>query len=170
MNEDRAYARLVAKAKALAIGFAAIAAITGAAMTLLEPQAARAAPDDAKIVADLDTRYQLAAKQNDAATMDRILHDDFVLVLGSGAPYTKADLLKSAREKKYIYELQDEEAGTQTVRLYGDTAIVTAKLLLKATSGGTVIDRKLWFSDTYVRTRDGWRYAFGQASLPLPEK
>lgn len=171
MNDDRAYARLVAKAKALAIGFVVIAVITGAAMTLLEPQAARAAADDAKIVADLDARYQLAVKQNDAATMDRILHDDFVLVLGNGAAYTKADLLKSARDKAYIYDLQDEEAGTQVVRLYGDTAIVTAKLLLKATSGGKVVlERKLWFSDTYVRTRDGWRYAFGQASLALPEK
>ena len=27
---------------------------------------------------------------------------------------------------------------------------------------------KLWFSDTYVRTPDGWKYAFGQVSLPLP--
>ena len=27
---------------------------------------------------------------------------------------------------------------------------------------------KLWFSDTYVRTKGGWRYAFGQASLRLP--
>jgi hypothetical protein len=24
------------------------------------------------------------------------------------------------------------------------------------------------FSDTYVRTPSGWRYVFGQASLPLP--
>jgi hypothetical protein len=29
-------------------------------------------------------------------------------------------------------------------------------------------EKKLWFSDTYVRTPGGWRYAFGQASLSLP--
>jgi hypothetical protein len=29
-------------------------------------------------------------------------------------------------------------------------------------------DRRLWFTDTYVRTLLGWRYAFGQASLSLP--
>jgi hypothetical protein len=28
----------------------------------------------------------------------------------------------------------------------------------------------LWFSDTYVRTQRGWRYAFGQASIALPEE
>ncbi len=168
MNEGKAYARLLAKAKATAIAFAAVAAIFGAAMMVLEP--AKAAADDARIVADLDTRYQLAVKQNDVATMDRILHDDFTLVLGNGGAYSKEHLLKNARDKKYVYELQDEEPGTQTVHVYGDTAVVTAKLLLKATSGNTRVEHKLWFSDTYVRTPTGWRYAFGQASLPLPEK
>ena len=50
-----------------------------------------------------------------------------------------------------------------------DTAVVTAKLRLKYTTGGKPFDRTLWFSDTYVRTPDGWRYAFGQASLALPQ-
>lgn len=168
MNEDRAYSRLVAKAKASAIGLATVAALFGAAVAFAPKSAA--ADDDAKIVADLDTRYQLAVKQNDDATMDRILHDGFVLVLGNGAAYTKANLLKNARDRKYTYQQQDEEVGTQTVRVYGDTAIVTAKLRLKATSGATLVQQTLWFSDTYVRTPDGWRYAFGQASLPLPEK
>lgn len=124
---------------------------------------------DAKVVAALDTQYQLAVKRNDAETMDRILHDDFILVLGTGDAYNKAHLLKNARDKKYVYELQDNEAGTQVVRMFGDTAIVTAKLLLKATTGGKTVEMKLWFSDTYVRTPTGWRYAFGQASLPLPK-
>jgi ketosteroid isomerase-like protein len=170
MNEDRAYARLIAKAKASAIGFAALAAVLGAAVLIVRPEPAKAAVDDISVVADMDTRYQFAVKQNDAATMDRILHDDFALVLGNGGAYNKQHLLKNARDKKYIYELQDVEPGTQTVRVYGDTAVVTAKLLLKATSGVTRVEHKLWFSDTYVRTPTGWRYAFGQASLPLPEK
>ena len=47
---------------------------------------------------------------------------------------------------------------------------MTALLWLKGTrdSGKTPFDYKLWFSDTYVRTPQGWRYAFGQASLALP--
>jgi len=128
-----------------------------------------AAPaDDAKAVADLDTQYQKAVKDNDATTMDRILLDDFVLVTGNGTVYNKADLLKSARDKEIVWEQQDEEPGTQKVRLWGDTAVVTAKLWLKYTREGKVVDRKLWFSDTYVRTPKGWRYAFGQSSLSLP--
>ena len=40
--------------------------------------------EDAKTVAALDTKYQAAVKSNDAATMDQILADDFVLVTGRG--------------------------------------------------------------------------------------
>jgi len=56
------------------------------------------------------------------------------------------------------------------VRVWGDTAVVTAKLWLKGKRpNGEAFDYKLWFSDTYVRTPTGWRYAFGQAGAPLPK-
>jgi hypothetical protein len=124
--------------------------------------------EDEKAVADLDTRYQAAVKFNDAATMDKILHSNMVLVIGSGAIYTKDDLLRAARTKASTYEQQDEEAGSQVVRVFGDTAVVTAKLWLMGKTGDKAFNVKLWFSDTYVRTTEGWQYAFGQSSLPLP--
>jgi ketosteroid isomerase-like protein len=125
--------------------------------------------EDAKTVAALDTKYQAAVKSNDAATMDQILADDFVLVNGRGKVSSKADLIESARKKEVTYERQDEDPGTQKVRVWGDTAVVTALLWIKAMQGDKPIDYKLWFSDTYVRTPTGWRYVFGQASLPLPK-
>ena len=69
------------------------------AITLLVTAAvARASPEDDRAkVAALDTEYQAAVKRNDAETMGRILADDFVLVLGNGTTYTRADLLESAR-------------------------------------------------------------------------
>jgi len=54
-----------------------------AVMTLVGRQLL-AADDDQKVVAALDTEYQAAVRKNDAATMDRILADDFVLVTASG--------------------------------------------------------------------------------------
>src|SRR5215470_14154047 len=125
--------------------------------------------EDARTVAALDTKYQAAVKSNDAATMDQILADDFVLVNGRGKISSKADLLESARQKEVTYERQDEESGTQKVRVWGDTAVVTSLLWIKAVQADKPIDYKLWFSDTYVRTPAGWRYVFGQASLPLPK-
>ena len=139
---------------------AALLAWTGVAQSTVD--------EDRQAVAALDTQYQEAVKNNDAETMGRILADDFVLVLGNGKTYTRADLLDSARSGKIRYERQDEDAGTQIVRVWGDTAVVTARLWLKGVNDGTAFERRLWFSDTYVRTPAGWRYAFGQASLPLP--
>jgi ketosteroid isomerase-like protein len=123
--------------------------------------------DDARTVAALDTEYQAAVKNNDAPTMDRILADDFVLVTGRGQTHTKAALLDEARKKSSLYEHQEELE--QKVRVWGDTAVVTALLWLKGTNDGKPFDRKLWFSDTYVRTPKGWKYVFGQASLALPQ-
>jgi uncharacterized protein (TIGR02246 family) len=140
------------------------------ALALAATSKLNASPDeDAKAVAALDTKYQAAVKANDAATMNQILADDFVLVTGRGSVFSKADLIDSARRKEVTYERQDEEPGTQKVRVWGDTAVVTALLWIKSVQGGKSADYKLWFSDTYVRTPTGWRYVFGQASLPLPK-
>ena len=128
---------------------------------------AASAADEEKIVAGLDTQYQTAVEKNDAATMDRILADDFVLVTGSGKIQTKADLLKEAQSGQILYKRQSD--SLQTVRVWGDTAVVTAKLYAKGTENGKPFEYTLWFSDTYVRTPLGWRYVFGQASLPLPK-
>jgi ketosteroid isomerase-like protein len=132
--------------------------------------AAFAAPsDDAAAVAALDTQFQAAVKANDADTVESILADDHVLVTGRGHSFTKADEVSEARLKATVYEHQEEAEGTQEVRVYGDTAVVTALLWIKGVRDGKPIDYKLWFSDMYVRTPKGWKYAFGMASLPLPK-
>ena len=123
---------------------------------------------DQKTVAALDKEYQKAVEQNDAATMARILADDFVLVVGNGKTYTKADLVNDAKSGNTHYKHQED--SDQTVRVWGDTAVVTALLWAKGIEDGKAVDYRLWFSDTYVRTPKGWSYVFGMASLPLPKE
>jgi ketosteroid isomerase-like protein len=130
------------------------------------PAAEKSKGNEEKIVAALDTQYQAAVKDNDVATMGRLLADDFVLATGSGKTYSKADLLEEARSGRYHYEHQED--AQQTVRIWGDTAVVTANLWAKGTNEGKPFDYSVWFSDTYLRTSSGWRYVFGQSSLPLP--
>jgi hypothetical protein len=71
-----------------------------------------------------------------------------------------------------LRRLRPAEARADRSRLddaeYGDCHGHTQKLWLKCARDGKVVDRKLWFSDTYIRTAKGWRYAFGQSSLSLP--
>lgn len=140
-----------------------------AVIAMLAPGVAGATvEEDRAKVAALDIEYQAAVKINDVATMERILHPDFALVRGNGGVVSREETLSEARDGSITYEQQDEEPGTQAVRVWGDTAVVTAKLWIKGVSKGRAFDRKLWFSDTYVRTPEGWRYAFAQVSLPLP--
>ena len=148
------------KTRLAAVAFAA--ALASAAPALATPE------EDRRTVSALDVEYQAAVKRNDAATMGRILDDNFVLILGNGIIITRQQLLDGARSGRIVYEQQDEEPGSQTVRVWGDTAVVTAQLWLRGTNEGAAFDRRLWFSDTYVRTPGGWRYALGQASLPMP--
>lgn len=124
-----------------------------------------ASPHDRSIISGLDTQYQAAVKNNDATTMGQILADDFVLVTGSGKTYGKTDLLNEARSGRIVYERQED--SEQTVRVWGDSAVVTARLWEKGTENGKPFDYSVRFSDLYVRTPTGWRYEFGQSSLPL---
>ena len=127
------------------------------------------AENPAETVAAMDLAFQAAVKANDVETIDSILHPDFVMILGNGAVVSRDAVLAEARDGGIIYEQQDEEPGSQTVRMLGsDSAVVTAKLWIKGVQDGRTFDRRLWFSDTYVRTPAGWKYAFAQASLALP--
>src|SRR4051812_37343939 len=89
------------------------------------------AADDARAVAALDTEFQAAVKRNDAATIARIQAEDMILVTGRGAVFTRDDHVKAAQTQERTYEQQDELPGTQTVRVWGDTAVVTALLWIK---------------------------------------
>ena len=130
------------------------------------PRPSMTPSSDSAVVAALDTKYQAAVKANDAEGMSAILAEDFVLVTGNGRVFTREDLLSAARTRRIIWEHQEELE--QTVRVWGNTAVVTALLWEQGVEGSRVIDKRLWFSDTYVKTPAGWRYVFGQASLALP--
>ena len=139
------------------------------ALMLMWPVAALAdgCPADAAVVKALDTQYQAAVEKSDAAGMDRLLADDFTLISSKGSVFHKADLLAEARNPRLKYVHQSDTR--QTVRFFGDTAVITAYLWIQGEDEGKAMDYSLWFSDVYVCTPQGWRYAFGQAGTPAPK-
>ena len=72
---------------------------------------------------------------------ERLLADDFVLVTRSGKTYTKADLLNEALSVRVVYDHQEDTA--QNVRIWGDTATITAKLWEQGTDNGKPFDYTL---------------------------
>ncbi|MCH2222431.1 MAG: nuclear transport factor 2 family protein [Dechloromonas sp.] len=122
--------------------------------------------EDQREIAELDLAFQHAVKHHDVTAIKTILHPEFEMVLGNGVVVTRDEVIAEAREAKIHYEIQDEYPGTQQVRVWRDTGVVTARLRIKGTQASGPFDKSLWFSDTYVRTQQGWKYAFARVSLP----
>lgn len=129
---------------------------------------AAGAPTCRNNVAKLDTEFQAAVKRNDAATVDRLLPNDYILISATGAVETKGDLVNEARQNKYVYSHQED--SHQVVRIWGNTAVLTALLWAEGTTEGRHFNLKILFSDTYACTPQGWRYVFGQVGSHIPVK
>ena len=142
-----------------------IGAIAGA-MLLVASVVYGSEAEDRRNLALLDTKYQRAVKENDSKTMAAILANNFVVIGGDGKQWTKADLIKSATDGSTHYEHQEDTE--QSVRVFGNTGVVTAKLWVKGLEYGEKVDYTLWFSDVYVRTSTGWEYVFGQCGEYVP--
>lgn len=122
-------------------------------------------PSDQAVLAALDESYQKAVERSDAATMDSLLADSFVLVDGDGDAHAKGELIAEAKSGGNRYSLQEDT--NRAIRLFGDAAVVTANIHAKGVEGGEAVDYTLWFSATWVRTPAGWRCAFVQTSQPV---
>jgi ketosteroid isomerase-like protein len=144
--------------------FLATCSIGAAALVLSGLRAG--AQDDGHVLAALDSAYQAAVAASDVATIDRLLPEDFALMTGRGRWYSKADFLREARDTALRYEHQQDTL--RTVRVWGNTGVVTALLWATGRDHGKAFEYRVWFSDTYARTASGWRYVFGQSSTPLP--
>jgi hypothetical protein len=98
--------------KSTALGRAArfglcLVVLVSMALTVLANRATASEAKDRDLIVGLHATYQRAVKLNDATTMRRILDDRFVLVLGDGKRYSRADVLASAASGRITYERQD---------------------------------------------------------------
>lgn len=146
------------------MGHACLAFILALAAT--QAGARPTSEQDVRALAHLDDVYQDAVEKGDTRVMARLLDDRFVLVEGDGKRWSKTDIIAFSRSPGTRYEHQVD--SQRTVRVWGDTAVVTAQLWAKGVEDNAPVDYRQWFSDTWVRTRHGWRYVFGQSSLSLP--
>ena len=70
--------------------------------------------------AALDDQYQAAVKSNNAATMERILLDDFILVVGKRQADAVLAALKRQRERAYVIgEVTRASRGTANRVVFG---------------------------------------------------
>lgn len=110
--------------------------------------------------------YQDVVRKNDAAEMDKLLEDDFVLATGSFRVLNKG--ICSMKRARGRVNCERQESYEQSVRISGGAAVITAKLRAKGEEKGSPSECKHFFSDTYVRRDGDWSYFFGKASTGQP--
>ncbi len=103
----------------------------------------------------------------DTERLRRNMTDDFTLTGSTGVVTTLADEindLKSGKAKYAVFKNVDMKP-----RLYGDTAVVTGKTIIKGTYDGQSVDAEFQFTDTLVWKDGRWWMVASHASRLKPQ-
>lgn len=107
---------------------------------------------------ELDRNFIDAYIRNDTAFMETILSDEVTIINTEGKVLSKDEALKVrfGPSPGVTYDVSNP-VDEVSVRLYGDTAVVTGRTTLKATHKGktyTILGR---YTRVYVKLRGHWR-------------
>lgn len=109
-----------------------------------------------------------AYQRNDAAALDSLIHDSYTLTDSKGVITTKADDIRDAKAKIVEYSTFHNE--DMRVRIYGNSAIVTGRTILKGKArDGTDVDVEVRFTDTVILVDGRWRIVAGHVSRLKPK-
>lgn len=109
-----------------------------------------------------DARRFAAMVGGDLATLEGLLTEDLIYTHSNGLVETRAQLLESLRSGKLRY-LAAERSG-ETVRLHGDTAIVTGQADLKVSAQERELTLTVRFTEVWVKSGGGWKLAAWQST------
>ena len=118
--------------------------------------------DDAAELRRLDRELVVATYGGDTAWFEKHLSDDYVLITSSGKIKPKADLLRELRTPGLAME--PYEPSEVSLRLFGDTAVISGRIVQKYTYGGQRVEADLRYTDVWVKTSGGWNNVAGHAS------
>lgn len=116
--------------------------------------------DDETDLRQLDRGIVTATVAQDTAWFEKHLGPDYVLTTSSGRMVNRADFIHSVP----LVKIDPYEPTEVVIRVYGDTAIITGRIVQKYSYNGERVEADLRYTDTWLRTKDGWKYAAGHAS------
>ncbi|MFN2509557.1 MAG: serine hydrolase [Chthoniobacterales bacterium] len=130
-------------------------------MLLWLAHTAIAQPDERKTaeqaVRQLERAWLDAYEQNDLKAMDAIVADDFIITFPSGRQQTKAQIIESIKTPRGPAGAQKFRTEEVQARVYGDTVILTGRLVSESQRENKSSKEHMLYTDTYVRRTDGWQ-------------
>ena len=119
--------------------------------------------DSLEEVRRLDAEISVATWSGDAEWFEQNVADDYVLVTPGGTMRSKRDVIRELSTPGL--KMDPFEPSEVSVRLYGDTAVVTGRMLQRFTLGGMRYSNDLRYTDVYVRKKGRWVLVSGHTSL-----
>jgi ketosteroid isomerase-like protein len=113
-------------------------------------------------IQELHNKLVQAQLNSDVAALDRLFADDHIFTNPLGVVQTKAQRLaeiQSGSRKLELFSVTDVQ-----VRVYGDTAVVTSRAMLKGQRQGQDISGQFRGIDVYVKKQGRWQVVAAQAT------
>jgi ketosteroid isomerase-like protein len=139
-------------------------AVAGALILVLWPAATGAETGAERAVARAEQQWTDAIARKDLAAIDRLVADDFVGTMANGARLTKAVHLAQIRTG--IYDVESVKLDDVTVRVLGNTAIVTYAQVEKSQYFGRDNSGRYLYTDVFAKRRKGWQLVAEHACRP----
>jgi ketosteroid isomerase-like protein len=137
-------------------------------MTVLLQGAMPATAADTDALLRLERTWNEAHLHTDAAALERLWADDFVVIVPRMEVITRAAAVAMARSGRLRFE-RYETSGVEA-RIYGATGVVTGRLQRTRRMNDTLVHDDWQFTKIYIRSGDGWKVVLFQASeRPEPD-
>jgi hypothetical protein len=130
------------------------------------PQTNATGPRDEEIIreiVDLERQAKDAAIHRDAAFSEKTLAEDYVAISPLGQVISKADTIAARKTAQLRYDSID--ITEMVVRLYGNTAVVTARADVKGKELGEEFSGPYRFTRIWVRRNGHWVTVSYQATV-----
>jgi ketosteroid isomerase-like protein len=143
-----------------------LALSTGLQARATRPQSNATGPREEEVVreiVDLERQSKDAAIHRDATFSERTLADDYVAISPLGQVIGKAETVAARKTAQLRYDSID--VTEMVVRLYGNTAVVTARADVRGKELGEEFSGPYRFTRVWVRRNGRWQTVSYQATV-----
>jgi ketosteroid isomerase-like protein len=122
---------------------------------------------DTAVLADIEQGHLKAFLMGDSKTYGAMLAADWSTIDATGRMLTREQLLLQMFGNRDL-KIQSAVIDGMNVRTYGDTAIVTGRVMATSTYQGKRYDTVLRFTDVFVRREGHWLAVASQQTAIAP--
>ncbi|HKR63604.1 MAG TPA: nuclear transport factor 2 family protein [Thermoanaerobaculia bacterium] len=118
--------------------------------------------DDVDEIRRLDKEITVATWTADALWFEKNVADDYMLIAPNGTMRTKLDIIRELATPGL--KMEPYEPLETQIRMYGDTAVVTGRMLQRFTLGRIRYANDLRYTDVWVKKKGKWLLVTGHTS------